>query len=199
MRTRFNFGSAILAGILATVIMTLVMWFFGMNSMRVLGQAAGMYGISVYLVGGLIHFGVGIIYALLYAWVFEPLFKGLPKYLAGGIYSLLPFVISILFASSAINLIKETFQVSSTQKQMPYQYQSKMQSQGEQDCESPYESRYSSRPSQRESQPKKRTMQQDPASSVHNYLPMWLMSFINHLIYGIFLGIFYHSKEESTL
>lgn len=239
MSKRFNFGSAVLAGIIATIIMTIVMMFFGIDIMEVLGNASGMYGSSIYLVGGLIHIVIGIVYAIIYAWIFEPLFQKLPKFLAGGIFSLLPFIIAILFMGSFLQTLNSVF-VSSSKKE-----QSKVAVSKYKKCRgdiSPYEARYSKRNSKSSSpncsandfcgcdcsydssccgpdddeqcsmygatdcsvgcgtccSPSCSAQNSSSTSTTPNTLPMWLISLVNHLVYGVFLGIFYRPKEVNS-
>ena len=69
-------GSAIVAGLVATIIMTVVMYFEGINitkmlGMMLMGSDAGIG--SQYAAGGVLHFAVGIFYGIVYAAVFAPL------------------------------------------------------------------------------------------------------------------------------
>ncbi|NGX40102.1 MAG: Agglutinin receptor [Chlamydiae bacterium] len=110
-KSRFNFSSVLWASIFATVMMTIVMSLFGMNIILFLGKTAGMTGNMAYLVGGVIHFAVGIFYGLLYAWLFEPWLKRLPGFIAGALYSLLPFAIAMMFMAPMLNIVKTVFGV----------------------------------------------------------------------------------------
>jgi hypothetical protein len=108
---RFSFGSAIVASILATIVMTAFMMYFGMNTMQNLGGLAGMTGSMAYVVGGFIHFLVGIIYGLIYALFFKPWMQKIPGFLSGSLYSLLPFVLAITFIGQFQAIIKSVFHV----------------------------------------------------------------------------------------
>lgn len=101
--------SAIVAGFIATVVMTIWMAFFGMNIMKLLGLTAGMEGGSVYLVGGLIHLIIGLFWGLVYALIFEPLLQKLPGFLSGALFSLIPFVLAMIFMGTFISTIKNVF------------------------------------------------------------------------------------------
>lgn len=75
VRARVDWGRAIVAGLLATVIMTVTMALFGMNIMKSLGTMLLRGSTSTmmqYLVGGLMHFMMGIVYALIYAALVAP-------------------------------------------------------------------------------------------------------------------------------
>lgn len=106
---RFNFKSAIFAGFIATVVMTVWMFVFKMDLMKTLGVAAGMKGNMVYIVGGIIHLCVGLFWGIIYAWLFEPWMKGLPGFLSGAFFSLVPFVIALFFIGSFFNLVRMAF------------------------------------------------------------------------------------------
>lgn len=106
---RFNFKSAIFAGFIATVVMTIWMFFFHTDLMRSLGLAAGMQGSMVYAIGGLIHLGVGLFWGIIYAWLFEPRMRKLPGFLSGALFSLVPFIIALFFIGSFFNLIRMVF------------------------------------------------------------------------------------------
>ncbi|HVR45005.1 MAG TPA: hypothetical protein VMS56_16360 [Thermoanaerobaculia bacterium] len=67
-----DLSRALVAGLIATVVMTVVMALFGTNLMKMLGgmmlpgAGAGMQ----YLAGGIAHLMVGLIYAVVFAWLF---------------------------------------------------------------------------------------------------------------------------------
>lgn len=111
---RFNFKSAIWAGIVATFVMVVVLGLFGVNAMKVVGMAAGQTGNSVYVLGAIVHLIVGVIYALIYALIFEPLFKKMPKYLSGAIFGLLPFIVGMTMGMHFMDFLRNTFHVAST-------------------------------------------------------------------------------------
>jgi hypothetical protein len=80
----------LLAGILATVIITISMGLFGMNIMKSLGSMMLGPGSSVstqYVVGGLIHLMVGVAYGLVYAAVIAPV-RRWPAILKGVVFGL---------------------------------------------------------------------------------------------------------------
>ncbi|NGX59304.1 MAG: hypothetical protein KR126chlam3_00452 [Chlamydiae bacterium] len=106
---RFNFFSAIWASILATIVMTIVMYFLDMNIMVALGMTAGVEGPMILIVGGFIHLCVGVIFGFIYALIFEPLMKRLPGFLAGAIYSLIPFFVAIFFMAPFLQSIEKIF------------------------------------------------------------------------------------------
>lgn len=69
---RFSWARALTAGLVATVIMTVVMMLTGMNIMKTLGSMV-MPGAGIatqYVVGGAIHLMIGLFYGVAYAWLF---------------------------------------------------------------------------------------------------------------------------------
>ncbi|MCB1109135.1 MAG: hypothetical protein KDK44_05700, partial [Chlamydiia bacterium] len=95
---RFNFKSAIIAGFIATVVMTIFMAFFDMNIVKVLGMAMGKTGVMAYIFGGVIHLIVGLIYGLIYGLIIQPIFSKLPGFLSGSIYGVIIFIIALIFS-----------------------------------------------------------------------------------------------------
>ena len=80
----FSWTRALLAGLVATVVMTVVAVPLGMNFMKNLGSMlaprAGMG--AQYAIGGAVHLMIGLIYGVIYAWLvgrvseWNPLLKG---------------------------------------------------------------------------------------------------------------------------
>jgi hypothetical protein len=69
-------GSAIVAGLAGTLAMTGLMYaapLMGLPQMDLLQALGGLFpvGVSPYVVGGLIHLGIGVTLAVLYAVIFE--------------------------------------------------------------------------------------------------------------------------------
>lgn len=68
--------SAVYAGIMATIVMSVVMLIFGINIVKMEGLMLvdeGASNMQIYLAGGIMHFIVGIIFALIYALIFAPI------------------------------------------------------------------------------------------------------------------------------
>lgn len=106
-----NLGSAIFAGVIGTLAMTVLMYaapLMGLPPMDLL-QALGStvpLGISPYVVGGLIHLAIGVILALLYATVFERVMPG-PRWLRGAAFSLVPWVFAITLMGPAMAWLQD--------------------------------------------------------------------------------------------
>ena len=76
-----KFGRAVLAGFWGTVAMTVLMYgwpLVGLQSMDIMAALGAVFpfDISPYLMGSVIHLGIGISLALLYALVFDPWLPG---------------------------------------------------------------------------------------------------------------------------
>lgn len=89
-----NLPSAIVAGFFATAVMAVATGFVGVDIMGSLGAA---FGSSLYLIGGPMHFGIGIVYGLVYAGGFVRRLRG-PLWLRGLQFSILPWLIFLVVA-----------------------------------------------------------------------------------------------------
>lgn len=94
-----DLGSAILAGAIGTVAMTVLMYaapLMGLPPMDLLLALGSMVpvGISPYLVGGLMHLAIGVTLAVLYAAILERVLPG-PRWARGAVFSLLPWFFAI--------------------------------------------------------------------------------------------------------
>lgn len=101
-----NLGSAIRAGLVGTVAMTALMYaapLMGLPPMDLLRALGGLFplGISPYVVGGLMHLGVGVTLALLYALAFDRILPG-SAWMRGAIFSLLPWLFAITLMGPAM-------------------------------------------------------------------------------------------------
>lgn len=101
-----NLGSAILAGLVGTLAMTALMYaapLMGLPPMDLLQALGGLFplGISPYVVGGLMHLGIGVTLALLYAVVFERILQG-PRWVRGAIFSLVPWLFAVTLMGPAM-------------------------------------------------------------------------------------------------
>jgi hypothetical protein len=69
---RISWTRALTAGLVATVIMTVVLMLTGMNIMKMLGSmiAPGSGSAAQYVIGGAFHLMIGLSYGVAYAWLF---------------------------------------------------------------------------------------------------------------------------------
>lgn len=216
MSTRFNFGSILLASIIATIAMTIVMAIFGINLMKILGFAAGMSGGAAYLFGGVLHFAIGIFYGIIYALFFEPWMKKMPGFLSGALYSLLPFIIALIFIGPTLKLISFVFDGTSC---APCQaasscaayscYPCEPDAAGNsgcskwRDCE-PYVAAHApmyDRTPDHDCMPRHKCMPDQSHMTGMQSAPCgsgssmgWFLNLINHLVYGAILGLVYRPR-----
>lgn len=99
MFQHLNPGRAVLAGLVATTVMTMLMYgmpLFGLPAMDLLGSLGSLVPVGApYLVGGLIHLANGVILALIYAAFLAPMLPG-PRWARGALYSLAPWLFAIV-------------------------------------------------------------------------------------------------------
>lgn len=88
---------SIIGGIIATAVMTIVMWIapmMGLPKMDIPGMLSGMMGFSI-TIGWLMHFMIGISFALIYAFFFLKVLKKISSnILRGAIFGLAAFLIA---------------------------------------------------------------------------------------------------------
>lgn len=109
----FKFGRALLAGLLGTVSMTVLMYgwpLVGLPSMDIVAALGGVspLEISPYVVGSLVHIGIGISLALGYALFFDPWLPG-PGWLRGALFSFIPWLFAITLLSPGLQIASDLF------------------------------------------------------------------------------------------
>lgn len=68
-----DWGRAITAGLVATIVITITMALFGQNIMMLGGMLVPQGSTAVqYLMGGVMHLAVGLFYGIVYAWLLGP-------------------------------------------------------------------------------------------------------------------------------
>ena len=118
---RFSFSSAIFAGFIATVVMTIFMAFFDMNIMKMLGMTMGKTGTMAYIYGGIIHLVIGLIYGFFYGLIIQPIFHRLPGFLTGLIYGVIIFVIALIFTPMFLKTLHSWGSDNATASRANYQ------------------------------------------------------------------------------
>jgi hypothetical protein len=75
----------------------------GLPKMDLLSALGGLFpvGVSPYVVGGLIHLGIGVTLAVLYALIFERILPG-PRWARGAVFALLPWLFAITLMAPAM-------------------------------------------------------------------------------------------------
>ncbi|MBI2026666.1 MAG: hypothetical protein HYS98_02505 [Deltaproteobacteria bacterium] len=205
---RFNLQSALIAGVLATVIMTVFMALTGTNIVKMLGMTAGFSGMGVYFVGGMMHFGIGVFYALLYALVFEPLLKKLPNFLAGAVYSLLPFVIALTMMGTVMTMMHTIFGSQHKDMMNACNPCGQMEENPCNPCGGKEDNPCNPcNPCGGEMNPcnprgGQTGEEMNPCNPCNpcgaGQGSAWLWSLLNHLVYGLSLGFFYRARKEQA-
>ena len=108
-----KFGRALLAGFLGTGAMTLLVYgwpLIGFPRMDILVALGGVFPFqtSPYVVGALIHVGIGASLGLLYALLFEPWLPG-PGWLRGALFSIIPWIFAITLLGPLLQTANEFF------------------------------------------------------------------------------------------
>lgn len=108
-----QWGRAMRAGLLGTVVMTLAMYggpLVGLPRMDVLGALGGAFPskLSPYVTGALIHVGIGISLALIYALFFDSWLPG-PDWFRGALFSLVPWLFAITLLTPSLLLVGQLF------------------------------------------------------------------------------------------
>jgi len=106
-----NFSKAVSAGILATLLMTVVMYglpLFGLPAMDIMAALGGIFpwNISPYVMGAVIHFSLGILLALSYALLFYRWLLG-PGWFRGALFSLAPWIFAITLLGPSLQVASE--------------------------------------------------------------------------------------------
>lgn len=109
----FKFARALLAGLLGTISMTILMYgwpLVGLPSMDIIAALGGVFPfeISPYVVGSLVHIGIGISLALGYALFFDPWLPG-PGWLRGALFSFIPWLFAITLLSPSLQIATDLF------------------------------------------------------------------------------------------
>jgi len=109
----FKFGKALLAGLLGTVSMTVLMYgwpLVGLPSMDIMAALGRVFPleISPYVVGSLVHIGIGVSLALGYALLFDPWLPG-PGWLRGALFSFIPWLFAITLLSPSLQIASDLF------------------------------------------------------------------------------------------
>jgi hypothetical protein len=101
------------AGIVATLIMTLVMYglpLVGLPAMDIMAALGAVFPLQVspYLMGAIAHFANGIVLAVIYALFFHSWLPG-PSWLRGAIYSLLPWIFAVTLLGPSLQTARQLF------------------------------------------------------------------------------------------
>ena len=117
MLRQFNSMSAVEAGVVGTAVMTIVMYglpVIGVPAMDIMAALGSVFPlkISPYVLGAIVHFGNGIVLAIIYAAFFYSWLPG-PTWLRGAIFSLVPWLFAITLLGPSLQLASRTFGATS--------------------------------------------------------------------------------------
>ena len=118
MLSKVNFASALKAGIVGSVIMTVITYslpLVGLPRMDIMAALGSVFPlkISPYVPGFLAHFGIGVTLALSYAAFFFSWLPG-PSWLKGAVFSLLPWLFAITLLGPSLQLAAQVFGAASS-------------------------------------------------------------------------------------
>lgn len=118
MMKSLKFGRALLAGSLATAAMTLLMYgwpLVGLPSMDIMAALGGVFpfDLSPYIMGSVIHFGMGISLAVIYVLFFDPWLPG-PGWLRGALFSFIPWLFAITLLGPSLQIASDLFKGEET-------------------------------------------------------------------------------------
>src|SRR3989338_2754258 len=119
MLRQINPISVLKAGILGTVIMTIIMYglppLMGGPPMDIMAALGSVFPfkISPYIFGFLVHFGIGIGLTFIYAAFFFVWLPG-PHWLRGALFSLLPWLFAITLLGPSLQLASQVFGTTSS-------------------------------------------------------------------------------------
>ena len=114
MLGQVNLLGVIKAGILGTVVMTILMYglppLMGSPPMDIMAALGSVFPVKIspYVLGFLVHFGNGVILALIYAAFFYSWLPG-PTWVRGALYSLLPWLFAITLLGPSLQLASQIF------------------------------------------------------------------------------------------
>ena len=118
MPSKIDIASALKAGIAGSVVMTVIMYglpLVGLPRMDIMAALGSVFplNISPYILGFLIHFGIGVTLATGYALFFFGWLPG-PNWLKGAVFSLLPWLFAITLLGPSLQLAAQMFGAGSS-------------------------------------------------------------------------------------
>ncbi|MFQ5881477.1 MAG: DUF6789 family protein [Candidatus Methylomirabilales bacterium] len=222
MFQHLRFGSAIKAGLIATLAMTTLMYggpLMGLPKMDIMLALGSLFPwkISPYIPGAILHFGIGSTLALLYALLFARLLPG-PGWARGVLYSLLLWMLAIFAMGPMMAMVQSlTHQALASQvmnpcaavnpcgvtsrpanpcvvAQMPANPCSAVKPQAINPCAATTPQAVN--PCAAVTKALNPCGAPGPAQAASSSAVTRLMSLIAHLLYGAALGLFYRPKRE---
>jgi uncharacterized membrane protein YagU involved in acid resistance len=108
MNSQFSFSKAVVAGIVATVVMTLFTYMGGMMGikMNIPEMLGSMFGESL-IIGWMMHFMIGIVLAVNYGIIFYSRVNINPLWLRGALFGLLPWLMAQIMVMPMMSLMND--------------------------------------------------------------------------------------------
>ena len=106
MKSQFSITRAVVAGISATVVMTLFTYMSALMNIKmdIPAMLSTMFGGNL-LMGWIMHFMIGIILAINYSVVFYSNYRINPIWLRGAIFGIIPWLMAQLFVMPIMNMM----------------------------------------------------------------------------------------------
>ena len=106
MKLQFSFAKAFVAGISATVVMTLFTYMGGMMNIKmdIPAMLGSVFGGSL-TIGWVMHFMIGIILSMNYGLIFYSKFNINPTWLRGAIFGIIPWLMSQIIVMPMMSMV----------------------------------------------------------------------------------------------
>ena len=212
MPRQVNVASVLMAGIAGNVVMTIIMYslppLMGLPSMDIMAALGSVFPfrISPYILGFLVHFGIGIGLAFIYAAFFFGWLPG-PHWLRGALYSLLPWLFAITLLGPSLQLASQIFGTASSPAANPCAVSNPCAPKAKNPCApaNPCAAKAPANPCATKNPCVTKAPAANPcapqaanpcapSAASNGGIPPQVLSLVVHLIYGGVLGAFYRPR-----
>ena len=212
MLRQVNVASVLMAGIAGNVVMTIIMYslppLMGLPSMDIMAALGSVFPfrISPYILGFLVHFGIGIGLAFIYAAFFFGWLPG-PHWLRGALYSLLPWLFAITLLGPSLQLASQIFGTASSPAANPCAVSNPCAPKAKNPCApaNPCAAKAPANPCATKNPCVTKAPAANPcapqaanpcapSAASNGGIPPQVLSLVVHLIYGGVLGAFYRPR-----
>src|SRR5713226_2080990 len=198
MLGQVNLLGVIKAGILGTVVMTILVYglppLMGSPPMDIMAALGSVFPfkISPYILGFLVHFGIGIGLAFIYAAFFFGWLPG-PRWLKGALFSLLPWLFAITLLGPSLQLASQVFGTTSSGAANPCALKPKNPCASVNPCATKTPVNHCA-PQANPCAAKPVANPCAPGAASQGGIPPQVLSLVMHLIYGGVVGILYRPR-----
>ncbi len=212
MLRQVNVTSVLMAGIVGNVVMTIIMYslppLMGLPSMDIMAALGSVFPFrtSPYILGFLVHFGIGIGLAFIYAVFFFGWLPG-PHWLRGALYSLLPWLFAITLLGPSLQLASQIFGTASSPAANPCAVSNPCAPKAKNPCApaNPCAAKAPANPCATKNPCVTKAPAANPcapqaanpcapSAASNGGIPPQVLSLVVHLIYGGVLGAFYRPR-----